>query len=192
MENLVVHLVLCMDTAGSGGREGCRKQHRAPKTRNPHRIVTHWQPHRDGIREPHSLACWDYFNYNIFEMVPFSQIIAFIRESPFKHDCSLSDSESTGRVRGNLAIWGPHCISQSLEKWFDHSCSPSSQSPGRRLGLPTASRCSSRCPQYCSAWLQSCHHTRIKGLEPSTDTAPSSYPPFSLLLATAFDTLHTP
>lgn len=46
----------------------------------------------------------------------FCQNLAFIPESPFKHDCSPSNSESTGRVRGNLAIWGLlHCISKPRE-----------------------------------------------------------------------------
>lgn len=95
----------------------------------------------------------------------FCQNIVFIPESVFKHDCSPSDCESTGRVRGNLSIWGLlHCISKPREIICSLLLS--------YLAVPTDTS------QCCRA---SPHQDQGAGiyLEPSTDSVPSSHPSFS-------------
>lgn len=199
IENLVVHLVLCMDTAGSGGK-GRLLWKAAPRTKTstPHRILSPTGSHTELGYGSHSAQHGEIILIKIFlKSMQVFQNIAFIPESPFKHDCSRSDFESNGRVRGNLTIQGLlHCISKPREMVCSFLFSYQSvllqktqltNSFHIQFSLPPSSA--------GSAQLQSQHHPRIKGLEstwsPALTVPHLLIPHFSLFLTTAFDTSYT-
>lgn len=120
IENLLVHLVLCMDTADCGGK-GRLLGKATPHTQDQHttqcRVLPPIGSHTELGYGSHSAQHGEIILIKTFlKSMQVFQNIAFIPESPFKHDCSPSDFESTGRVNGNMSIWGLlHCISKPRE-----------------------------------------------------------------------------
>lgn len=103
----------------------------------------------------------------VLKLHHFPKTLHWSQNLPLNFDYSPSDSETTGRVRGNLEIWGLlHCISKPREMVWSFLLSYQSF-PLQKTGFTDTFQVQfSLSPSTAgSAWLQSHHHMRIRGWE---------------------------